>query len=471
MGREKVVLKSQEEITTRCRVVPSGFAGIGPNGSFFEAPDWVDVKKTPGHTSQEPAVSPPGWWIHHLYGKTLLFSPNLVWYAISLFVYFYFPYNFEAAKDLKNFGWVYERLVINTVLVFGYVGFWHCVLYVLGWSERPFHPNRKYRFGKVLHNMWYNFLGTVQYTVWEAIMMYCYATKRLPYITDRDSFSTTKGMIMFFIVSVGVPLYRETHFYFAHRFIHIKALYKYVHALHHRNTDIEPFAGLSMHPVEHLYYYSSIGPSLVLLASPFGFLWNGIHLIISPAASHSGWEDHFQSDQYHYLHHRFFECNYGTSNLPLDRMFGTFRDKLKESGTTYKGAAEEKVDQKAVEIHDKKATLNGLPEPGFVVYLALNCFIWLLLWYAVQHQYGIEKWNPHCLAFLTSTGPIIIAQLMTNLTERGNRSIFYPFHKDGWKAMSMHLFVSSLVCIAPVYIMVHMLLSEPGNSFLYWLLG
>ena len=36
-----------------------------------------------------------------------------------------------------------------------------------------------------------------------------------------------------------------------------------------------------------------------------------------------------QSDQYHYLHHRFFECNYGTSGTPWDKMFGTFRDKLK----------------------------------------------------------------------------------------------------------------------------------------------
>ena len=106
-------------------------------------------------------------------------------------------------------------------------------------------------------------------------------------------------------------------------FIPIKAVYKYVHSLHHRNTDIEPFAGLSMHPVEHLYYYrlvnfvdllnthsessfflyiycsyyclvvldlpcllfllfSCVGPSLVLFASPFAFLWNGIHLMISP---------------------------------------------------------------------------------------------------------------------------------------------------------------------------------------------
>ena len=129
---------------------------------------------------------------------------------------------------------------------------------------------------------------------------------------------------MFILAAFWVPLYREFHFYFAHRFIHIKvyyqeiimlylyihrfirikALYKYVHSLHHRNTDIEPFAGLCMHPIEHLYYYSCVGPSLLVFATPFAFMWNGVHLLISPAASHSGWEDHFQSDQYHYLHHR-----------------------------------------------------------------------------------------------------------------------------------------------------------------------
>ena len=77
------------------------------------------------------------------------------------------------------------------------------------------------------------------------------------------------------------------------------SLYRYVHALHHRNTDIEPFAGLSMHPVEHMYYFACFAPSLWVFASPFAFMWNGIHLLISPAASHSGWEDHFQSDQFH----------------------------------------------------------------------------------------------------------------------------------------------------------------------------
>ena len=169
------------------------------------------------------------------------------------------------------------------------------------------------------------------------------------------------------------------------------------------------------------------------------------------------------------LNYRFFECNYGTQGTPLDKMFGTFRDKLKESGTSYRGGSEEKVDAKTVEIHDSKASLTSLPDPGFALYISLNCAIWSLLWFAVQKQYGIHEWNPHYLAFLTSFGPVVIAQLMTNLTEGAKRSIFYPFHKDGWKAMSMHVAISSLLCIGPVYVMVHMLLSNPGDAFYFWI--
>ena len=35
-------------------------------------------------------------------------------------------------------------------------------------------------------------------------------------------------------------------------------------------------------------------------------------------------------------------------------MFGTFRDKLKEKGSTYRGGAEDRVDEKTAAIHDSK---------------------------------------------------------------------------------------------------------------------
>ena len=57
------------------------------------------------------------------------------------------------------------------------------------------------------------------------------------------------------------------------------------------------------------YYLATVLPSIALTLSPFHFLWNGIHAVISPAAGHSGWEDHWQSDQHHYIHHATFESN------------------------------------------------------------------------------------------------------------------------------------------------------------------
>ena len=83
----------------------------------------------------------------------------------------------------------------------------------------------------------------------------------------------------------------------------------------------------------------------------------------------------------------------------------------------------------------------------------------------------LDPESPHLVALLVSSGPVALAQLMANLTERTKRSMFYPFHKDGWKTMSGHLVVSAVACIVPVYVMVHMLLAQPGQSFYFWLRG
>ena len=174
---------------------------------------------------------------------------------------------------------------------------------------------------------------------------------------------------------------------------------------------------------------------------------------------------------FYHIFDRFFECNYGTSGTPFDKMFGTFRDKLKESGTSYRGGSEEKVDQKTAAIHDAKASLLGPPDLGFAVYLGLNCVIWCLVWWSVTGQHGVSQWSPHSLACLASVGPVVLAQAMANLTETTKRSMFYPFHKDGWRTLTVHVLISSLVCVGPVYVMVHMLLSNPGEGAYFWIRG
>jgi hypothetical protein len=129
------------------------------------------------------------------------------------------------------------------------------------------------------------------------------------------------------------------------------------------------------------------------------------------------------------------------------------------------------VDEKTASVHDAKASLIGPPDTGFAIYIGLNCAVWSVLWLAVRQQYGLDTWSPHLLALLVSAGPALLAQAMANLTDRTNRSMFYPFHKDGWRAINGHVAIASLVCVGPVYATVHMLLSPPGHAVYFALRG
>lgn len=446
-----------------------GFAGT-TNWSFFEAPIWVDKSKHPGCTSQSK-VYPPSYLKSILTLDFFIFSPNLIWFCIAVLDYLIFPYDFDAAKTWTNFNWILFRLQVNSSIYFAYCGFWHVALYWWNWGQRPFNKTRDWRWGKVLHNMWYSFLGVVQWTIWEAIFMHCYATERLPYMKDYEIFSSPRNTVWFVFGCLAIPLYRSLHFYLAHRLIHIGPLYRFVHSLHHRNTDIEPFAGLSMHPIEHLFYYSCLGPALYIWGSPFHFMWNAVHLSISPSASHSGWEDHFQSDQFHYLHHRFFECNYGTGDVPFDQWFGTFRDKMSIQGSTYKGNAELVTEKSAITL-DSKANLFGFPTKDTIFYYILICPLYSYVVHKILNvQEKIE--NPDTLALLISVGPIlatvlILIGLRRNQTLR--RSLFYPFHEESFLGVfGLNVLFSVLVTVIPVYHTIQMLCSEPGKSVYFTL--
>jgi len=448
-----------------------GFAGT-TKGSFFAAPGWVDESKPPGHTSQKSYGKSPDWWLSAYSGYSLFFSPNLVWLGCALLVYFLAPYDLAAAADGFAWEWISKRAVVNATFTFGYVGFWHVSLYWLGFGTRPFMPNRTYNWAKVAHNAFYTLLATVQWTAWEALAMRAWATGRLPYLPDALAFGTWSGLANFVASCFWVPLFRSWHFYFAHRGLHIRPLYKYVHSLHHRNTDIEPFAGLCMHPIEHLYYFSCAGLCLYLFASPFAFLWNGVHLLLSPAASHSGYEDNFQSDQFHYLHHKFFECNYGPSDCPLDRWFGTFRDKLDARRAPSNAATAKTSDERAV-VTDAKATLIGLPEPSYLSYLALAaCAPWLLLAHTLtQPASAVGSSAAHLAASAVALGPVAAAVLLVLLTEPAKvaadpkAALAAPFHKERlFGALGLHLLVGGLLTAMPVYHLVHTAVAPPGEA-------
>lgn len=421
-------------------MVLANFAG-GQNLRFFGiVPSFIDVKKEPGR-SKLPKPTFVDWISQAYMLKHIWASPNLVWSIIALLVYFIFPYDLSptsvAAAGPLTLAFFVQRFPIWFATVFSYNAFWHVTLYWLHWAQRPMVKNRTFKWAKIAHNLLYSLSGVVIWVGFENVFAYLWASNRLSYLSDEAAFSSTWGFFKFALGLVLIPMWRDVHFYFAHRLLHYGPMYAQVHSLHHRNTDIEPFAGLTMHPIEHLYYYACILPSIFFFASPFHFLWNGMHLLLSPGASHSGWEDHFQADNFHYLHHRYFDFNFaGFSAAALDVAFGSFLESLK---------AEDKGNENA----DAKASLAGPPTTDFLFYLLTSCGC-VALWATVAALHvAVSPVVAVLLALVAGFGPVAIAAAMSVLA-RGTRDLLRPFGKRPVAEHVLHLGLGFVFCSLPV---------------------
>jgi sterol desaturase/sphingolipid hydroxylase (fatty acid hydroxylase superfamily) len=122
--------------------------------------------------------------------------------------------------------------------------------------------------------------------------------------------------------------------------LHWQPLYRLVHALHHRNINVGPWSGISMHPIEHVLYFSGVLIHFVVPSHPVHVIFHLYNLGLNPAASHSGFAGLViggkrrmaLGDFFHQLHHRHFHCNFGTAEVPLDKWFGSFHDGTPEAG-------------------------------------------------------------------------------------------------------------------------------------------
>jgi len=390
-----------------------GFAGATDGRFYRVSPSFVDSALPPG-ASVIPRPTFAAWL--RAGPLVLVNTPNTIWALIAVCMFECVPYDLSrtgpAASAPLSAAFFAARLPLWLGVWLGYTLWWHATLHWFGFAERPFVAAREYRPGRVAHNLVWSVSGVVIWTGFENVFAYLWATGRLAYV-DETAWSSRRGALHFCAALLLVPLWRDVHFFFAHRMLHFNALYAQVHSLHHRNTDVEPFSGLCMHPVEHLYYFACALPSLLLLTTPFALLWNGVHLLLSPGASHSGFEDHWQADAYHYFHHRYVSCNYAGTNAGfLDVWFGSFVDTLKPT------------DQKGCKPRpDAKATLTRPPSLEFAAYLALSAGC-VLAWavaasdVAAGAHAAAPRFAAH-LAVLAGFGPVAAASAVTGITRSG----------------------------------------------------
>jgi sterol desaturase/sphingolipid hydroxylase (fatty acid hydroxylase superfamily) len=175
-------------------------------------------------------------------------------------------------------------------------------------------------------------LGWLQSTAFQVYFFQKWASGKLEYeenFWDRPYFNLFTVLI--------VSYWREFHFYWCHRVMHPwwkksrglsrydfgAFLYKHFHSVHHKSYNPGPWSGLSMHPVEHFFYYTCAILPLWFKMHPLHFLYTIYHANISPVGGHDGFGYPGGNSTYHYLHHALFECNYGTPLVDFDTLFGT----------------------------------------------------------------------------------------------------------------------------------------------------
>ena len=170
-------------------------------------------------------------------GAHVFYSPNFVWLSIAVVYYKMAPYDLRVARDVLTpefLVWGVKRLILNLLVSGIYTGFWSVAIYVWSWSQRKFRRSSWPSLATYAHNMWYFFLGIAQWTLWECAFVHLWASDKLPFLSDDKAFATPSNAARMILWTFGIPIWRGIHFYFSHRFIHMRCLYKYVHSLHHR---------------------------------------------------------------------------------------------------------------------------------------------------------------------------------------------------------------------------------------------
>ena len=101
-----------------------------------------------------------------------------------------------------------------------------------------------------------------------------------------------------------------------------------------RNGNTGPWSGLAMHPVESFILMSDVLIFFLISSHPIHMIFLIFHHGIGAPTSHTGFE-HVTigkrgklslGDFFHQLHHKFFDCNYGTWETPWDQWFKTFHN-------------------------------------------------------------------------------------------------------------------------------------------------
>ena len=158
--------------------------------------------------------------------------------------------------------WIAQVYFRNLALLVLFAGGLHLRLYTFRGQGSDYKFNLNWLGEKNPTFLWGNQLrdnvfwsvasGCTVWTAYEVPMMWAYANGMIPYV-DWETRPVYCSLLL-----CELALWQEVHFYFTHRLLHWRPLYRSAHHIHHKNVSIGPWSGLALHPIEHIIYFSGV---------------------------------------------------------------------------------------------------------------------------------------------------------------------------------------------------------------------
>lgn len=232
---------------------------------------------------------------------------------------------------LKNIQLIGTRYFLAALIAF-------LLFYVL-WRNRFFYKKIQNRFPKnsdYLREMLYS-LSTI--LIFGGVSLFIFRHPAIaPYTTRYDAISD-HGWFYYLTAFPLMLIAHDTYFYFTHRLMHHKNIFKFFHLVHHQSTNPSPWAAYAFHPLEA---FVEIGILFVFMFTipmhPTHIMLFFFFMIVYNVYGHLGYELYpkgfskshigkwINTSVNHNQHHQYFRGNYGLYFLFWDRVFGTIRE-------------------------------------------------------------------------------------------------------------------------------------------------
>ena len=225
-------------------------------------------------------------------------------------------------------------------------------------------PERK----RILHEIFYSFLTFAIF----GLMVLLIGIMRNHGLTWKYGDLSSRPIWYFVFSSVFIIFFHDFYFYFTHRLMHHKLIFKHVHKVHHMSNDPTPWAAFSFHPTEAVIEFAFVPLLAVAMPiHPLSFLILSMWMIMFNVLGHLGFEvfpkyftRHWffkwnNTATHHNMHHKFVTCNYGLYFNIWDTIMGTNHAKYLETFdkvTARRDAASEQKAQQEQQ-HDEELQL------------------------------------------------------------------------------------------------------------------